>query len=212
MIVLVDYGSGNLRSAAKALESVGGRVEVTSVPAVIREAGHLVLPGVGAFADCRNNLLQAGLWQPVLDHIQRGKPFLGICVGMQLLFSESLEFGHHQGFGLIAGRVDRFSREMPDPGDARRRLKVPHMGWNRVHQTQPAHPLWQGIAQDSHFYFVHSYFGTPDAEEWVQGRAVYGLPFTAAVGRDNLFGTQFHPEKSQHAGLKLLENFVRWNP
>ncbi|MBF0626397.1 MAG: imidazole glycerol phosphate synthase subunit HisH [Magnetococcales bacterium] len=210
MIAVIDYGSGNLRSVAKALESVGGRVRVTSTPAEVAAAGRVVLPGVGAFADCRQNLDAAGLAGPVLDHIAAGRPFLGICVGMQLLFSESHEFGTHAGLNLIPGPVEAFSTRMPDPADPRRRLKVPHMGWNRVEQVVN-HPLWAGIPDQAHFYFVHSFFGQPLEASHLAGRSTHGIPFAAAVARDTLFATQFHPEKSQKHGLQLLKNFVKWS-
>ena len=211
MITVIDYGSGNLRSVAKALESVGGRVTVSGAIADLRRADALLLPGVGAFGDCRRNLEAAGLIEPILEHLRRGKPFFGICVGMQLLFSESYEFGRHPGLGLIPGQVTGFRPGMVDPADKTRHLKVPHMGWNRVEQNQD-HPLWQGIPDRSHFYFVHSFHGIPEEPGVVAGRCRYGLPVTAAVARDNLFATQFHPEKSQRHGLKMLQNFIGWRP
>lgn len=210
MIVVIDYGSGNLRSVAKALESVGGTVRVTGDPRLAADAARLVLPGVGAFADCHHNLERAGMVETVLRHIESGRPFLGVCVGMQLLFSVSHEFGVHPGLDLIPGVVDPFSREMVDPADPARHLKVPHMGWNPVRQMAP-HPLWHAIPDLSHFYFVHSYHCRP-FDESATGVSEYGIPFVAAVGRDNLFATQFHPEKSQRHGLRLLENFVHWRP
>jgi glutamine amidotransferase len=212
MITILDYGSGNLRSVAKALERVGGNhVTISQEPRQIQQADHLILPGVGAFADCYRNLDNADLLEPTLAHVQAGKPFLGICVGMQLLFSEGHEFGLHMGLDLIPGAVVPFAKDMPDPDDPQRFLKVPQMGWNRVHQEQP-HPLWHQIPNESHFYFVHSYHGQPLDPAHVAGVADYGLHFTAAVARDNLFATQFHPEKSQRHGLQLLENFVAWRP
>ncbi|MBF0211923.1 MAG: imidazole glycerol phosphate synthase subunit HisH [Magnetococcales bacterium] len=211
MIMVIDYGSGNLRSVAKALETAGARVVVSGQAADLRQADHLVLPGVGAFADCRRNLDEAGLTQPILDHIQAGKPFLGICVGMQLLFTEGHEFGIHPGLDLVPGQVIRFANDMPDPHHAPQRLKIPHMGWNRIHPTG-AHPLWNGIPDGSHCYFVHSYHGVADQAAMVAAWCEHGIPFAAAVARDNLFGTQFHPEKSQDVGLKLLKNFVEWRP
>ncbi len=211
MITVIDYGSGNLRSVAKALESVGGTVTVSGDVADLQRAGHLLLPGVGAFGDCRRNLLDAGLLEPILEHVRRGKPFLGICVGMQLLFSESEEFGRHPGLDLISGRVVAFDTEMADPADSRRHLKVPHMGWNPVRQEKE-HPLWRGIPDQSYFYFVHSFHGRPDDAAMIAGRCHYGVPVTAALARDNLFATQFHPEKSQKHGLRLLKNFIGWQP
>ncbi|MBF0284086.1 MAG: imidazole glycerol phosphate synthase subunit HisH [Magnetococcales bacterium] len=211
MIVVVDYGSGNLRSVAKALESAGASVVVSGDPATARRADRLVLPGVGAFGDCRRNLDAAGLTEPILEHLQAGRPFLGICVGMQLLFAEGLEFGRHPGLHVIPGQVVPFDKAMGDPADGARHLKVPHMGWNRVRQTQE-HPLWNGIPDQSHFYFVHSFHGRPEEPAVVAGESDYGLPFAAAVARDNLFGAQFHPEKSQRRGLQLLANFIGWRP
>lgn len=211
MIALLDYGSGNLRSVAKAVEKMGGDIRITSHPAEAVAATRMILPGVGAFADCRHNLQVAGLWQPVLAHIQAGKPFLGICVGMQLLFGESHEFGVHPGLNQIPGQVVAFSKEMVDPADPSRHLKVPHMGWNQVHQERP-HPLWHGIDDNSYFYFVHSYHCQTQETQTVAATSVYGLPFVAAASRDNIFATQFHPEKSQRHGLRLLANFLAWNP
>lgn len=211
MIALLDYGSGNLRSVAKAVEKMGGEIRVTRRPAEAMAADRMILPGVGAFADCRRNLMDTGLWEPVLAHIQGGRPFLGICVGMQLLFTESHEFGIHPGLGQISGQVVPFATGMADPADPARHLKVPHMGWNRVHQERP-HPLWRGIADDSHFYFVHSFHCQPREGQTVAATSQYGIPFVAAACRDNLFATQFHPEKSQRHGLQLLENFLAWKP
>ncbi|MBF0189969.1 MAG: imidazole glycerol phosphate synthase subunit HisH [Magnetococcales bacterium] len=211
MITVIDYGSGNLRSVAKALEAAGGRVSVSGRPEDLQQADHLVLPGVGAFADCRRNLESADLIPPILDHIQAGKPFLGICVGMQLLYAEGHEFGIHPGLALLPGQVVRFSNTMPDPHDPTQRLKIPHMGWNRIHPTRP-HPLWHGIPDATHCYFVHSYHGQSDNPETVAAWCDHGIRFPAAVAKDNLFGTQFHPEKSQEAGLRLLKNFVEWRP
>lgn len=211
MIVVIDYGSGNLRSVAKALQSVGGNVCVSGAVADLQRATHLVLPGVGAFADCLHNLEKTGALEPIVQHIQAGRPFLGICVGMQLLFSEGHEFGVHPGLNLIPGQVIGFSTHMPDPEDASRQLKVPHIGWNQVCQTQP-HPLWQEIPDNTCFYSVHSFHACPEDADWIVGRSQYGIDFTAAVARDNLFATQFHPEKSQKHGLRLLHNFVEWRP
>ncbi|MBF0134302.1 MAG: imidazole glycerol phosphate synthase subunit HisH [Magnetococcales bacterium] len=211
MITVIDYGSGNLRSVAKALEKSGGKVRVSHHPEDILQADRILLPGVGAFGDCRANLDAAHLLEPILEHIQKGKPFLGICVGMQLLFTEGHEFGIHPGLGLFDGVVVGFDKTIPDPNNPGMALKVPHMGWNRVRQTQ-SHPLWQGIAQDTFFYFVHSYHGKLNDPGMMAGESVYGIPFCAAAARDNLFATQFHPEKSQSAGLKMMENFISWSP
>ncbi|MBF0176457.1 MAG: imidazole glycerol phosphate synthase subunit HisH [Magnetococcales bacterium] len=210
MIIVVDYGSGNLRSVTKSLEIVGGRVRISSDPADISRAERLVLPGVGAFGDCRANLDARGLTEPVLEHLRTGRPFLGICVGMQLLFTAGEEFGYHPGLDLIPGRVVPFSRAMTDATDPERHLKVPHMGWNKVHQEQN-HPLWVGIPDNSHFYFVHSFHGQVTHATDVAGSSFHGVGFTAAVAKENLFATQFHPEKSQQHGLRLLHNFLKWS-
>ncbi len=212
MITVIDYGSGNLRSVSKALERVGeGRVTVSGRPEDLRRADKLLLPGVGAFADCLSNLQSSELEEPILEHIRLGKPFLGICVGMQLLFSRSFEFGEHEGLDLLAGDVCPFDKDMVDPLDETRHLKVPHMGWSPVHQTRK-HALWDGIPDAAHFYFVHSFYAKPSDDTRTAGHADYGIPFCAAVAHENIFATQFHPEKSQNHGLKLLENFVGWNP
>ncbi|MBF0588320.1 MAG: imidazole glycerol phosphate synthase subunit HisH [Magnetococcales bacterium] len=210
MITVIDYGSGNLRSVAKALEKVGGnQVTVSGKPEDLMNADRLLLPGVGAFADCLQNLQKAELDEPILEHIRKGKPFLGICVGMQLLFSRSFEFGEHNGLDLLAGDVLAFKKDMTDPLDQSRHLKVPHMGWSPVQQQQE-HPMWDGIPDATHFYFVHSFYAKPNDEKLTVGAADYGMRFCAAVSHENLFATQFHPEKSQAHGLKLLENFVTW--
>lgn len=211
MIILLDYGSGNLRSVAKAMESTGATVKITSDPHDLKAASHLVLPGVGAFGDCLANLQQAGLIDPMLEHIGSGKPFLGICVGMQLLFAVGEEFGLHAGLNLLPGRVVRFLSQMVDPLDANRHLKIPHMGWNAVTQTNP-HALWANIPDSSYFYFVHSYYAVPENNHAMVGNTLYGTPFTSAVAMNNIFATQFHPEKSQKLGLQLLQNFVHWHP
>jgi len=197
-VVVVDYGMGNLRSAQKGLEKAGIGAVVTSDPEEVRAADAVVLPGVGAFSDCMANLTKTDLVSPVMDAIDRGKPFLGICLGMQLLMTLSEEFGLHRGLGVIPGRVVRF-----DPGSG---LKVPHMGWNRVHFSGDKR-LFEGIEDGSFFYFVHSYYVVPEDESVVCGWTDYGERFCSAIARKNLFATQFHPEKSHHNGLKILENF-----
>ena len=199
-VVVVDYGMGNLRSAQKGLEKVGVNAVITSDPAAVQSADAVVLPGVGAFQDCMANLTEAGLMAPVMDAIEQGKPFLGICLGMQLLVTISEEFGIHRGLDVIPGRVVRFD---PDT-----RLKVPHMGWNRVHYSGD-NRLFEGIEDGSFFYFVHSYYVAPEDESVVCGWTDYGERFCSAIARDNLFATQFHPEKSHNHGLKVLENFGR---
>lgn len=207
-IAVVDYGMGNLRSVAQALAHVaeGRSVLVTSDPNEIAAAGHVVFPGQGAMPDCMRELDARGLREAVLKAAAE-KPFLGICIGLQLLFDHSDE-GNVAGLGVFAGQVRRFASGMRDAhGD---KLKVPHMGWNQVRQTKP-HRLWQGIAQDDRFYYVHSYYVVPEDAALTVGCSDYPESFTSAVARDNIFAVQFHPEKSQHAGLALLKNFIRWN-
>jgi len=199
-VAVVDYGMGNLRSAQKGLEKAGVKAVVTGDPAMVRSADAVVLPGVGAFRDCMANLTNAGLVPPVLEAIERGKPFLGICLGMQLLMTVSEEFGVHRGLDVIPGRVVRFDMESG--------LKIPHMGWNRVHYSGDR-SLFEGIEDGSFFYFVHSYYVVPEEESVVCGWTDYGDRFCSAIARGNLFATQFHPEKSHHHGLKVLENFGR---
>ena len=209
---IIDYGSGNLRSAAKAFEraarEIGGahEIRVTADAAIVREAARIVLPGVGAFADCRRGLaavpgMEEALAQAV---IERGRPFLGICVGMQLMAERGLEFETVAGLGWIKGEVAALA-----PGD--RALKIPHMGWNEL-EIRQAHPLLEGIAPGAHAYFVHCYgFSCRDRADLL-ATVDYGGAIAAVVGRDNLLGTQFHPEKSQETGLRLIANFLRWRP
>jgi glutamine amidotransferase len=201
-IAVVDYGMGNLRSVAKALEHVAPRAEVrvTADPEEILSCEKIVVPGQGAMPDCMRQLTASGARDAVLE-AARDKPFLGICIGLQMLFEHGEE-GNTAGLGLLAGSVPRFSLAG---------LKIPHMGWNEVMQARP-HPLWEGIASASRFYFVHSYYPAPANAALTAATCVYGVPFTCAVARDNIFGVQFHPEKSQSAGLQLLSNFVRWRP
>ena len=209
-IAVIDYGMGNLRSVSKAIEHVadGATVHVTADPAVVAAADRVVFPGQGAMPDCMKELADRGLRDAVLT-ASRDKPFLGICIGQQMLFDWSEE-GRVPGLGIFAGEVRRFPAERMIAADGGL-LKVPHMGWNEVRQARP-HPLWEGISEGERFYFVHSYFVVPTDPELTTGECTYGLPFTAAVGRDNIFATQFHPEKSAAMGLRLLANFVRWNP
>jgi len=208
-IAVVDYGMGNLRSVSKALEHVapGAVVKVTAQPGDLRAASHVVVPGQGAMPDCMRELRARGLADAVSE-AARSKPFLGICIGLQMLFDFSEE-GGVRGLSVIPGSVRRFPPGLAD--EAGMRLKIPHMGWNEVTQLRP-HPLWNGVADASRFYFVHSYYADPAEESVASGRCTYGLPFTAAVARDNMFAVQFHPEKSQAAGLQLLRNFVYWRP
>jgi len=209
-ITVVDYGMGTLRSVSKALEHVApeASVLVTADADAIHEADRVVFPGQGAMPDCMREMDARGLRPAVLE-AARAKPFLGICIGLQMLF-ESSEEGNVPGLAVLPGRVRRFPPDaMVD--DAGGKLKVPHMGWNRVHQAEP-HALWAGIEDDARFYFVHSYFVEAGTPELVAGFSVYGFPFTCAVARDNIFAVQFHPEKSHISGLRLLANFVAWNP
>jgi len=206
-IAVVDYGMGNLRSVAKALAHVAPQadVQVSADAAVLRTADRVVVPGQGAMPDCMRQLAARGLREAVLA-AARTKPFLGVCIGLQMLFDWSEE-GGVAGLGLFSGRVRRF----PASGANGGRLKVPHMGWNEV-WPQASHPLWDGVAPGARFYFVHSYYAQPGDARLCAARTDYGLAFTSAAARDNIFAVQFHPEKSQAAGLRLLSNFVRWNP
>ena len=201
MIAIIDYGMGNLRSVSKAFEAVGHQAVVTRDVRVIGNASHVVLPGVGAFGDCMANIEQYGLVEPIRAAIQSGKPFLGICLGLQVLFSESEEFGPHKGLDIIQGTVRRF-----EGGQA---LKVPHMGWNQVH-VQRACPLFDGVADGSDWYFVHSYFVDPSDKQLAATMTTYGIPFVSSVWKDNIVACQFHPEKSQLVGLRLIKNFGAW--
>ena len=233
-VAVVDYGMGNLRSVEQALRKVASDAEivVSDDARVIANAGRVVFPGQGAMPDCMRELDMRGLRNAVLE-AARDKPFLGICIGLQMLFEHSTE-GNVAGLGILRGEVVRFASNLRDAQG--NKLKVPHMGWNRVHQiTTPrpegedtialspsggkldrglvgVHPLWDGIDQDARFYFVHSYYVQPQDSSLVQGTSDYPQPFVCAVAQDNLFAVQFHLEKSQTAGLKLLQNFVQWNP
>lgn len=209
-IAVIDYGMGNLRSVSKAIEHVApsASVVVTSDPAVIAAAGRVVFPGQGAAPDCMREIDARGLRQVIVD-AAHSKPFLGICMGMQVLFEHSEE-GDTACLGILPGTVQRFPHEaMVDDRGAK--LKVPHMGWNNVHQAMP-HPLWVGIEEGERFYFVHSYFVQPTTPDIIAGFSHYPFPFTCAVASGSIFAVQFHPEKSQNAGLALLGNFVTWNP
>ena len=198
MIAIVDYGRGNLRSVQKAFEFLGYRALVTSDPDAILKAEKLVLPGVGAFGDCMDNLKDRGLDVAVREFVASGKPFLGICLGLQLLFTYSEEFGPVEGLNLVRGRVVRFPAG----------LKVPHMGWNQI-EIERRCPLLEGIGSGEYFYFVHSYYVVPEDDSVVVARTEYGVPFVSMINMDNIYATQFHPEKSQKAGLRLLDNFAR---
>jgi glutamine amidotransferase len=209
-IAIVDYGSGNLRSVAQALRKAAPDADVAVVTEAqhIRAADRVVLPGQGAMPDCMRSLRESGLLDAVVE-ASLTKPLLGVCVGEQMLLDWSAE-GDTPGLGLIHGSVTRFALEgqLQDDGS---RFKIPQMGWNRVRQASP-HPVWRGIADQSYFYFVHSYFVTPDDAAHTAGETLYGAVFTSAVARDNIFATQFHPEKSAEAGLRLYRNFVEWQP
>jgi imidazole glycerol-phosphate synthase subunit HisH len=204
-IAVVDYGMGNIRSVSKALERVapGVHVRVTSDPRAIGAAERVVVPGQGAMPDCMRQLAASGAREAVIE-ATRDKPFLGICIGMQMLFERGEE-GGAAGLGLLAGSVPRF------PAARMAGLKVPHMGWNQVRQSG-AHALWSGIPSGERFYFVHSYFPAPADPALEAASCEYGVSFTCAIARDNIFAVQFHPEKSQSAGLRLLSNFVQWRP
>ena len=211
-IVIVDLGTGNLRSVSKAVEHVcaGAQVRISAEPAVIAAAGHLILPGQGALGAWVAQLnANPALRSAVVGRLAHG-PVLGICLGLQALYTHSEENGGTPGLGLFAGTVRHFGGGDRRGNGGGGRLKIPHMGWNRVRHTR-AHPLWHGIDDRQRFYFVHSYFVDSAHDAEVVGACEYGNVFTAAAARDNLFATQFHPEKSQRAGLQLLENFVNWN-
>ncbi len=209
-IAVIDYGMGNLRSVWQALVHVadGREVVVTADSAVVAAADRVVFPGQGAMPDCMRELDSRGLRQAVLE-AAKNKPFLGICIGQQMLFEHSEE-GDVPGLGVFAGRVRRFPAEkmLSLQGD---KLKVPHMGWNEVKHTR-SHALWNGIDDGARFYFVHSYYVDPVDRDCISGTTDYGIPFTSAVARDNIFAIQCHPEKSAQAGLALLSNFIHWKP
>ncbi|MEZ5508110.1 MAG: imidazole glycerol phosphate synthase subunit HisH [Gammaproteobacteria bacterium] len=208
-VAVIDYGMGNLHSAAKALEKVapGAKVIVTADAGTILSADRVVFPGVGAIRDCMGEILRLGL-DEVVREAAKNKPLLGICVGMQSMMTRSEENGGVDCLNLFPGQVRFFGDDLRDASGEK--LKVPHMGWNQVQHTR-AHPLWQGIPDNARFYFVHSYYITLDDASLLTGRCEYGVPFAAALGKDNVFAVQFHPEKSQNAGLKLLQNFMEWD-
>jgi glutamine amidotransferase len=196
MIAIIDYGMGNLRSVEKGFQKVGVDAKVTSSPHLINDAEAVVLPGVGAFRDCIRNLADLSLTDAVVRSIRKGKPYLGICLGLQVLFSESEEFGTCKGLDVFRGKVTRFGTGM----------KVPHMGWNTVTLTNRP-PLFNGIENNAYFYFVHSYYVVPEDKNIIAGRTEYNGDFTSMIWKDNVFATQFHPEKSQELGLRILKNF-----
>ncbi len=197
MIAIVDYGMGNLRSVENAFKSMGYEAIITRDPARILNSSGLVLPGVGAFRDCMKNLNTYGLKEPLYKFIESKKPFLGICLGFQVLFEESEEFGLCKGLGILKGRVVRFSED---------KLKIPHMGWNTI-KIKKECPFLEGIKNFSYFYFVHSYYVIPDGKEIIATTTDYGVEFTSSIWKDNIFACQFHPEKSQRLGLKILKKF-----
>ncbi len=199
MIAIIDYGMGNLRSVQKGFEKVGHDAIVTSNYKDILSADGVVLPGVGAFKDCMRNLREGGLIDTIHKVIDDGKPFLGICLGLQLLFTEGEEFGIHKGLDIIKGRVVRFSFSTQG-------LKIPHMGWNNI-GIKRRHPVFENIQDNSYFYFVHSYYVVPEDDNIVASKTDYGINFVSSISKDNIFACQFHPEKSQEMGLRLLKNF-----
>ncbi|MBS0291298.1 MAG: imidazole glycerol phosphate synthase subunit HisH [Proteobacteria bacterium] len=215
-VAVVDYGMGNLRSVSQAVQAAaqgsGWHVLVTARPDEVRAAERVVLPGQGAMPDCMRELRESGLLESVLEAAAT-KPLFGVCVGMQMLLDHSAE-GDTPGLGLIAGEVIKFDLEHKTQPDGSR-YKVPQMGWNRVRQTRHAgvaHPVWAGVPDDSYFYFVHSFYARPANPLHCAGETDYGLPFAAAIARDNIFATQFHPEKSAEQGLALYRNFLTWKP
>jgi glutamine amidotransferase len=208
VIAIIDSGIANLRSVEKALLHLGTEAAIIDDARRLSGAAGIILPGVGAFADGVAKLESGGFVEPLRRAIERGTPVLGICLGLHFLFSESEEFGLHRGLDLIPGRVVRFRDDAPDPGAAGGRLKIPHMGWNRVRIERPA-PILADLPDDPFFYFVHSYYVEPADPAVTAGTTLYGNRFTSVIWRDNLFATQFHPEKSQTVGLTLLKNFAR---
>lgn len=203
-IVIVDYGSGNLRSVQKGFEKGGYSAIISSSPDVVSSATHVCVPGVGAFSECMKNLTQLHLAKPIKQAIASGKPYLGICLGLQILFTEGEEFGSFPGLDIIPGKVVRFPR-VTYPAEGA--LKVPHIGWNQVHIEKET-SMFSGIPQNEYFYFVHSYYGIPNEKNDVVTTTEYGVSFPSAIARDNIFACQFHPEKSQDMGLRILSNFA----
>ncbi len=203
MIAIIDYGMGNLRSVQKAFERIGRSAVVTRDKKIINDADKIVLPGVGAFPDCMKNLADLGLIDPIIKSVEAGKPFLGICLGLQLLFTESEEFGTHKGLDIIKGRVIRFPEGLSSNGT---KLKIPHMGWNEIRMKKKT-PILDGIPEGSYLYFVHSYYVVPQDKDIIATTTDYGVEFVSSIWKNNIFACQFHPEKSQQAGLKILVNF-----
>jgi glutamine amidotransferase len=197
-VVVVDYGAGNLHSVSRAVVNAGTRPLVTSNPSYLDDAEAVIVPGVGAAADTMSNLRASGFVEPIRDYISSGRPFLGVCMGQQALFEVSEEGGEHECLGILPGRVVRFASE----------LKVPHMGWNQVRIVKQ-HPIFEGVGDGSYFYFVHSYYPQPADPRVVIGETEYGVNFASVIARDNIVATQFHPEKSGEAGLRMYANFLR---
>ena len=210
-VAVIDYGMGNLHSVAKALEKVGEGVDikVTADAQIILSADRVVLPGVGAMRDCMGEIIRLGLDKVIHEFVASGKPLFGVCVGMQVLLESSAENNGVKCLGVLPGQVEYFGDDLKDLKTGEK-LKIPHMGWNQVHQ-ETEHPMWDGIAQDARFYFVHSYYAQPGNPDLIAASTNYGFPFTSAVSKDNVFAVQFHPEKSQHAGLALYANFLKWD-
>ena len=210
-VAVIDYGMGNLHSVAKALEKVGEGVEikVTADADTILSADRVVLPGVGAMRDCMGEIVRLGLDKVIHKFVDSGKPLFGVCVGMQALLESSAENGGVECLGILPGHVEYFDDVLKDIKTPEK-LKIPHMGWNQVHR-ESEHPMWKDIAQDARFYFVHSYYAQPGSPELIAASTHYGFSFTSAVSKDNVFAVQFHPEKSQHAGLTLYANFLKWD-
>jgi glutamine amidotransferase len=223
MIAIIDYGMGNLRSVEKAFEKVGFDTVVTDKPGIIENADKIVLPGVGAFKDAIDGLRERSLIEPIKNHIKQNKLFLGICLGLHLLFTRSYEDGVHEGLDIISGEVVRFDADMlnmDSTGEQRetaealdalsvvndQKLKIPHMGWNTILEKKDV-PVLKGLPSDPYMYFVHSYFVVPDRDEVVAAETEYGVPFVSMISMDNIFAMQFHPEKSQQYGLMILKNF-----
>lgn len=211
MIAIVDYGMGNIRSVEKGFIKVGADVKITSDSKVIADADGIVLPGVGAFKDCMKNLERLNLIDLIVKEIQKGKPYLGICLGLQILFSESEEFGICKGMNIFSGKVlkFKFDKNQQSAISSQQFLKIPHMGWNTAKLLRKP-PIFDGISDNTYFYFVHSYYVVPDEEGIIASKTDYGTEFVSMVWKDNIFATQFHPEKSQESGLKILKGFNKF--
>jgi glutamine amidotransferase len=211
LIAVIDYGMGNLRSVQKALEKIGSRAIIANTPEQVLDASSVILPGVGAFAKCMNNLGKLGLVDSIYRAIEAGKPFLGICLGLQILFTESEEFGNPKGLNIIKGRVIRFPTNLTGTDSnnpmPKVRLKVPHMGWNSLKFRKRA-PVYEHIDDGSYLYFVHSFYVVPEDENIISTTTTHGIDFTSSIWKDNIIAMQFHPEKSQRLGLQILKNFI----